>query len=81
MAISITKRMSEIYDNELDYYMSLKGTEYLKFVDRDLNQSLAIYNELIRMATNAGQTELVKQLEPKFRKYEAAFMGSQNARQ
>jgi hypothetical protein len=33
------------------------------------------------MATNAGQTELVKQLEPKFRKYEAAFMGSQNARQ
>jgi hypothetical protein len=81
MAVSITKRMSEIYDNELNYYMSLKGTEYLKFVDRDLNQSLAIYNELIRMATNAGQTELVKQLEPKFRKYEAAFMGSQNARQ
>ena len=80
MAISITKRLSEIYDNELDYYMSLKGTEYLKFVDRDLNQSLAIYNELIRMATNAGQKELVKKLEPKFKKYESAFMGSQQNR-
>jgi hypothetical protein len=74
-ANSIAKRLSEIYANELDYYVSLKGTPYLKFVDRDMNQALAIYNELMRLANNAGQTELVKQLEPKFREYELKLMG------
>ena len=74
-ARSITLRMADLYEQEAGYYLSLKGTQYIKYVDRELNQSLAIFNELIRMAKNAGQDDLVKQLEPRFKKLEARYGG------
>ncbi|CAN5436832.1 DUF2723 domain-containing protein [soil metagenome] len=73
MANAITLRMADIYEDDLNYYFSLKGTEYLKFIDRDLNQAMAVYNELIRMATEAKQTEVVKQLEPRFKKLQDRY--------
>ncbi len=73
MAIAITKRMADIYENDLAYYYSLKGTEYYKFIDRDANQALAIFNELIRMSKAANQDQLVKELEPRFKKLEDKF--------
>ena len=73
MARAITLRMADIYEDELNYYFSLKGTEYLKFVDRELNQAMAIYNELIRVAKVNGQDDIVKQLEPRFKKLEAKY--------
>lgn len=75
-ANAITLRMADIYEDELDYYFSLKGTEYLKYVDRDMNQALAIFNELIRMAKANGQDEIVKQLEPRFKKLEERYGGA-----
>jgi hypothetical protein len=74
-AKSITLRMADIYENELNYYYSLKGTEYLKYVDRDMNQALAIFNELIRMARVNGQNDIVTKLEPRFKKLEASYPG------
>jgi hypothetical protein len=73
MARAITLRMADLYEDELNYYFSLKGTQYLKFVDRELNQSMAIFNELIRMAKASGQDDIVKQLEPRFKKLEAQY--------
>jgi tetratricopeptide (TPR) repeat protein len=75
-ANAITLRMADIYENELEYYYSLKGTEYLKYIDRDMNQALAIFNELIRMAKANGQDEIVKQLEPRFKKLEDRYGGA-----
>jgi hypothetical protein len=74
-ANAITLRMADIYENELEYYYSLKGTEYIKFVDRDMNQALAIFNELIRMARMNGQNEVVSKLEPRFKKLESQYPG------
>lgn len=73
MARAITLRMADLYEDELNYYFSLKGTQYLKFVDRELNQAMAIFNELIRMAKASGQDDIVRQLEPRFKKLEAQY--------
>lgn len=73
MARAITLRMADLYEDELTYYFSLKGTQYLRFVDRELNQAMAIYNELIRMARVNGQDDIVKQLEPRFKKLESQY--------
>ncbi len=73
MARAISLRMADIYEDELNYYFSLKGTEYLKFVDRELNQAMAIFNELIRVAKVNGQEDIVKQLEPRFKKLEQKY--------
>lgn len=75
-ANAITLRMADIYENELEYYYSLKGTEYLKYVDRDMNQAIAIFNELIRMARMNGQNEVVAKLEPRFKKLESQYPGA-----
>ena len=70
---SIVKRMADIYEDDLNYYFSLKGTEYIKFVDRDMNQAMAVFQELIRLAKTADQKEVVKNLEPRFKSLEARF--------
>jgi hypothetical protein len=75
MARSITLRMADLYEDDLAYYNSLKGTPYLKLVDREYGQAMAIFNELIRMARNANQEDLVKQLEPRFKKLESQYGG------
>jgi len=72
-ANAITLRMADIYEDELNYYFSLKGTEYLKYIDREMNQSMAIYSELIRMAKEAKQDQIVKNLEPRFKKLEEGY--------
>lgn len=73
MAKSITLRMADIYEDELNYYYSLKGTPYIKFVDREMNQAMAIFGELIRVAKANNQDEIVKQLEPRFKKLEERY--------
>lgn len=72
-ANAIVKRMADIYEDDLNYYLSLKGTEYIKFVDRDMNQAMAVFQELIRLAKTADQKEILKDLEPRFKKLEARF--------
>ena len=69
----IVKRMADIYEDDLNYYFSLKGTEYIKFVDRDMNQAMAVFQELIRLAKTAGQKDIVKNLEPRFNSLEKRF--------
>jgi hypothetical protein len=72
-ANSITKRMADIYEDDLQYYFSLKGTPYLKHVERDMGQAMAIFQELIRMSRGAGQTAIVANLEERFKKLEAQY--------
>ncbi len=74
-ANKITLRLAEICEDDLHYYFSLKGTEYAKFIERDQNQSMAVFNELIRMSKEAKQDQIVKQLEPRFKKLEEKYGG------
>jgi hypothetical protein len=71
MAVAITKRMAEIYENEMDYYLSLKRTSYFSSIDRESNQAYAIYGELIRMARQYGHADVAKEMEKKIQKYSA----------
>jgi hypothetical protein len=75
-ANSITRRMADIYEDDLGYYFSLKGTPYLKYVERDMGQAMAVFQELIRMSQTAGQTEITKNLQDRFKKLEAQYSGS-----
>lgn len=72
-ANAIVKRMADIYEDDLNYYFSLKGTEYIKFIDRDMNQAMAVFQELIRLAKTADQQDIVKNLEPRFKSLETRF--------
>ena len=72
-ANAIVRRMADIYEDDLNYYLSLKGTDYIKFVDRDMNQAMAVFQELIRLAKTADQNDIIKDLEPRFKKLEARF--------
>ena len=74
-ANSIVKRMADLYEDDLAYYFSLKGTSYIKSVDRDMGQAMAVFQELIRMSKSSGQTEIVKNLEERFKKLEAQYGG------
>jgi len=69
----IIKRMLEIYEDDINYYFSLKGTPYYKHVERDLNQSIAIIRELGRMADFADQDELAEELDSRFKEVEQKF--------
>jgi len=73
MGREITLRMADIYEDDLNYYFSLKGTPYLKYIDKEMNQAMAIFSELIRMSKTAGQDDIVKQLEPRFKKLEEKY--------
>jgi len=75
-ANSIVKRLADIYENDLQYYFSLKGTEYIKGVDRDMNQAMAVFQELQRLSKNAKQTQLSSDLEKRFKELEKKFYGS-----
>lgn len=60
----IGKRLADIYEDDLNYYVSLNGTEYLKHVERDINTSMMGVSELTRMARMTGQEALAKKYEP-----------------
>lgn len=72
-ANQIAARMADVYENDLIYYFSLRGTPYAKSVDRDLNQSMAVMQELIRLSRGAGQNELAGQIEKRFKDLEKKY--------
>ena len=67
----ISKRLADIYEDDLNYYVSLNGTQYLKFVDRDINTSMMVLSELARMAKMTGQESLAKDFENRYNKFAA----------
>jgi hypothetical protein len=72
----IVKRLADIYEDDLRYYFSLKG-KYSKLVDRDKQQGMAIMNELLRLAREARQEQLAKELEARFNKLQEAYLKAQ----
>ena len=70
---AIMKRLAEIYENEIEYYLSLKGTKYFKLVEKDLGQGIAVMQELGRMARNSGQDALSEEMEARFKTIEQKY--------
>jgi tetratricopeptide (TPR) repeat protein len=71
----ILTRVADIYENDLEYYFSLKGTKYFKLVEREMGQGLAVMQELNRLARNSGQPQVAKEMEDRFKKIEQRYYG------
>lgn len=69
----IIRRLAEIYEKEFDYYNSLKGTKYSKLVERELGQSVAVIQELGRLARGSAQADLVKEMDDLFKSVEKKY--------
>jgi hypothetical protein len=68
--IAIVKRLSEIYSDNMDYYLSLKkDREYYKLVESEVNQALYTLQSLPSMMRNIGQKEMSDSLQAKFQDY------------
>ncbi|MBS1763925.1 MAG: DUF2723 domain-containing protein [Bacteroidetes bacterium] len=70
----IVKRLADIYENDLNYYLSLKGTSYAKGVDRETNQGMAVFQELIRLSKIDNQKAITDDLQKRYDQLEAKFM-------
>ena len=66
-ANAISKRLLDIFEDDLHYYFSLKG-KYIKAFERDIQQDMAIIGELKRLAKENKQDALYKELDERFRK-------------
>lgn len=73
-ANAIVKRLADIYQDDLNYYFSLRKTKYQKQIEREMNQAMAIINELIRLSKLKNQTALTAELEKRFKEIEKAYM-------
>jgi mRNA-degrading endonuclease HigB of HigAB toxin-antitoxin module len=65
----IVKRLARINEDNMDYYISLKGTDYYKLVESDINQSMYILQSLPSMTREAGLNQLSDSLAKGFMKY------------
>jgi len=63
---AILNRLSEIYSDNLNYYLSLKGTKYFKFVEQDMNQALYIMQAISSIARQTDQKEVADKLDKQF---------------
>jgi hypothetical protein len=63
---AITSRILDIYTDNMNYYMSLKGTKHYKLIDSEMNQALYILQALSQMLKQTNQTELSAKAEKQF---------------
>lgn len=72
---AIVKRLADIYEDDMNYYLSLRGTDYAKSVDRETNQGMAVMQELKRMASAANQKAVADEIDTRFKALEKRFNG------
>jgi len=65
-ANAILIRLGEIYSDNLNYYLSLKGTKYYKFIEQDMNQALYIMQAVASIARQTDQKEVADKLDKQF---------------
>ncbi len=65
-ANAILTRLSDIYADNLEYYLSLKGTKYFKYVEQDMNQALYIMQAVAGIVKTTDQKDLAGKLDKKF---------------
>lgn len=63
---AISQRMFDIYVDNMNYYLSLKGTKYFKLVDSDMNQALYILQAMSGILKQTNQKELAAKAEKQF---------------
>ena len=65
-ANAISERIVKIYSDNLNYYLSLKGTKYFKLVDMDMQQALYIMQSMTGILRQTNQKEFSTKVEKQF---------------
>jgi tetratricopeptide (TPR) repeat protein len=65
-ANAISQRIMDIYLDNMNYYLSLKGTKYYKLVDTEMNQALYILQSMSQILRQSNQKEMAEKAEKKF---------------
>ncbi len=73
MGNAIVERLADITQDDIRYYLSLKGTSFYKGIERDLQQGMAIMQELNRLSKNAGQDSIAANLMQRFTELEQKY--------
>ena len=63
---AMLNRIADIYQDNLNYHVSLKGTKYFKYVDQDMNQAMYILQACAGIARQTDQKEVADKLERRF---------------
>ena len=63
---AVSQRMMDIYVDNMNYYLSLKGTKYYKLVDQEMNQALYILQAMTGILKQTNQKELAEKSEKRF---------------
>lgn len=64
-ANAIAKDMFDMFESEAKYFRSLRG-KYATFYERDMQNAMAIMQEMVRMSTQYGQPDLAKDFQARF---------------
>jgi len=72
-ANKIIRRLMEIYEDDLDYYLSLKG-ERAKSIKNETQRAMSVFQRLVALTKVYKQVELRKELEEKFIRLQSEFV-------
>jgi hypothetical protein len=64
-ANKIADQIFEMFEDEARYYRTLRG-KYATFYERDMQNAMAIMQEMVRMANQYGQSDLAKTYQARF---------------
>ncbi len=73
----LAKRLFEILAGDLDYYLSLKGSQQSSFRS-EMNRKAGMMGAVLQQLDESGLKDLKKELEPKYKKYEHLAAKQQN---
>jgi len=74
-ANALVKKLADIYEDDLNYYFSLKA-EHASSVDYEKQQAMSVLQRLVMVAKQNNQEALSKELEARFKKLETLYIGS-----
>ncbi|REJ82959.1 MAG: DUF2723 domain-containing protein [Bacteroidetes bacterium] len=65
-ANAISERIVDIYSDNMNYYLSLKGTKHFKFIEQEMSQALYIMQAMTGTLKQTSQKELAEKTEKTF---------------
>ncbi len=69
----MAKGLFEVFEEDARYYRSLRG-KVLSFYERDMQNAMAIMNEMVRIARANGQNELADDFDKRFKVFTGGGM-------
>ncbi len=69
----VVERLADIYEDDLNYYLSLKG-EYAEQTDNEKNRAMSVMQRIMTITKAYKQEELAKNIEERFAKLQGEYI-------